>query len=273
MKYFFNYSRNILKKISNKHILLFLDYDGTLTPIRKIPAKAKISQEIKKILFKLSKAPKIALSIISGRSINDIKKLVGLKNIVYSGDHGFQIEGNKLKYKIIISTEYKNILKQIKQDLKEKLNLVKGIIIENKDYGVSVHYRLVNKKDRSLVKNIFQLITKKYLFRKKIKIKSGKMVFEILPPIDWDKGKAVLYIFKRYQSVLENRNIFSVYIGDDITDEDAFNVLIKKGLTIFIGKPYYNSNAKFFLKNIKEVKKFLISLLEIRSKNAGINKR
>ncbi|PIZ13225.1 MAG: trehalose-phosphatase, partial [Elusimicrobia bacterium CG_4_10_14_0_8_um_filter_37_32] len=88
MNYLYN-NKTILRKIkkSNK-ILLFLDYDGTLTPIVSKPEAAVLSHRTKKILKILSNDCRFILVVITGRSVSDIKKLVGINRIIYIGNHG-----------------------------------------------------------------------------------------------------------------------------------------------------------------------------------------
>lgn len=256
MKYLFKYWNTLKQNISNRYIFLFLDYDGTLTPIVESPEKAAISPQIKALLKRLSRNTKFKLAIISGRSLKDIKKMVGLENIIYSGNHGLEIEGPKIKFKSSASPQYKTILKQIKDSLNAKLFGIKGIFIEDKGLTLSIHYRLVDKKQIPKVKTIFHEATIFYLLRNKIKIKPGKMVFEIRPPVEWDKGKVVLWLLARQKFALGERSFIPIYIGDDKTDEDVFGVLKNKGLTIFVGQPRA-SYAQYYLKNTEEVGEFL----------------
>lgn len=263
MEYLFDYWDNLKKNLINKYIIIFLDYDGTLTPIVETPKEAIISKESRDLLNRLSKSPRCRLAIISGRALKDIKNKIRLNNIIYSGNHGLEIEGPKIKFKSPVSLEYKTTLKQIKNYLSKRLSTIKGAFLEDKSLSLSLHYRLVDKKQIPLVKNIFHEATTIYLVRNKIKIKPGKMVFEIRPPIKWDKGKIVLWLLTRQQFILRGNNIFPIYIGDDVTDEDVFGVLKNKGLTVFVGEPRV-SQAKYYLKNSKEVIGFLRRILALQ---------
>ncbi|MEW6170448.1 MAG: trehalose-phosphatase [Candidatus Omnitrophota bacterium] len=264
MQYLFDKWTEIQRIIKNKYIFFFLDFDGTLTSIAPTPDRVIISKETKDILIQLSKAPKCKVAIISGRSLKDLKNIVSLKNIIYSGNHGLEIEGPKIKFENEISPRLKEIIGQIKNDLAIKLSKINGIFIEDKKLSLSIHYRLVNKKYIPLIKNILKEITEFYLIRKKIKIDSGKRVFEIKADIGWNKGKVVLWLLAREQFLLKDNEILPIYIGDDTTDEDAFKALKNRGITIFVGKPRY-SYAKYYLKNVKEVEKFLIKILTIKN--------
>ena len=234
MEYLFSHFEKLKNRLSGKFVLLFLDYDGTLTPIVETPDKAVISQNTKDLLDELSTSPRCRVAIISGRSLSDIKGLVGLKDIIYAGNHGLEIEGPKIKFESQVSPRLKSIISHIYEDMVSKLSKIKGVLIEDKGLTISVHYRLVEKKDIQEFLSIFTEVTDTYIVRDKVKINSGKKVYEIRPPVIWDKGKVVLWFLARQQFLLGKNKILPVYIGDDVTDEDAFKILKRKGLTIFV---------------------------------------
>jgi len=262
MRYIFDCADKIKAEIAGRHIMLFLDYDGTLTPIVDTPDKAGISEETKSLLRDLSESPWCRLAIISGRAIKDVRAKVGLKEVVYSGNHGLEIIGPQICFTAPVSTSYKIILERIKDTLKKRLSGVKGALIEDKGMSFSLHYRLVDKKKIALVKTVFHETTAAELVRRKINIKAGEMVLEVTPATENDKGKVVLWLLAREQFRKGEKQILPIYIGDDLTDEDAFKALKNKGLTVLVGKKA-SSQAKYYLKDTKEVRKFLESILQI----------
>ncbi len=252
MRYLFDHRKQLQSRFAKKNIFLFLDYDGTLSPIVSHPKKAKISKKCKKLLKNLSRRDSIRLAVISGRSLKDLRTRVGVKNIIYSGNHGLEISGVKLRPANNLPSEYKRILKQIKRDLDWRLRQFKGAIIEDKGLTLSIHYRMVASEKVSQLKSVFQQAIRASGVNSKIKIREGKKVFEIRPPIEWDKGKIVSWLLKKNKL----KGAVPIYIGDDKTDEDAFKALKKKGLTIFVGKPI-KSRADYYLKSTNDVLKFL----------------
>ena len=117
-----------------------------------------------------------------------------------------------------------------------------------------MHYRLADENAISAITSKFYFATFMEEFKNNIQVKSGKMTREIRPPFIWNKGMAVLWLLDK------EKDVFPVYIGDDVTDEDAFQLLKNKGLTIFVGKPE-NTKARFYLKDTREVEKFLELIL------------
>lgn len=263
MDYLFDKWDGIKNELSNKKIFLFLDFDGTLTPIEKSPERAVLSKPMKALLARLSKKKSINISIISGRALKDVKAKVGLNNIVYVGNHGFEIEGPKIKYRVPTSIKYRKALKEIKANLGRNLSTIEGVILEDKGFSLSVHFRLVRKTLVAKVKTIVLKTVMAYAQKNTIAIRPGKMVLEIMPPFEWDKGKVALWLLARQKFLMKNKPIIPVYIGDDITDEDAFSALKNKGITIRVGKSA-GSGAEFYLKNTGEVFQFLQKILRLK---------
>ncbi len=231
--------------IPEDNIFLFLDYDGTLTPIVDSPDKAIMSEDMRSLIIRLQEIMPVA--IISGRSLDNLMNLVNIDKMIYAGNHGAEIwDGNKLVVGQHLS-DSKQVLGKIIKELKEALSSAQGIIVEDKGITASIHYRMADPGDICKLFDIFWTITDNYkgLFR----ITSGKKVFEIRPQGIWNKGDAVKWIWKN----LGEKKI-PVYIGDDTTDEDAFKVIKRTGIGIGIGK---SLDADYYLKTQKEVKKFL----------------
>lgn len=260
MNYLFNEWEKIERKLENKNLFIFLDYDGTLAPIADTPQDAVIPSQTKKSLQELSMRPDCALAVISGRSLEDLKDTVGIEDIIYVGNHGLEIEGPKIRFESPLAQEYRIILGQIKESLAKRLYSIKSAMLEDKGLSLSIHYRLVDKDDIAKVEAIVYGVSAPYSLKNKVKIKNGKKVLEITPPSGQDKGKAVLWLLARQKFILKNKPILPVYIGDDISDEDAFRALRDKGLTIFVGN-HRQSQAQYYLKDTKEVYEFLKRIL------------
>ncbi|MFH1201518.1 MAG: trehalose-phosphatase [Candidatus Omnitrophota bacterium] len=262
MVHLFDKWNKIEQKLKDKFLFIFLDFDGTLAPIAEAPDKAILAEEIRALLKRISDKPEVRLAFISGRALEDIKKKIGLKSVIYSGNHGLEIEGPKIKFKSMVAPRYRMILGRIKNDLQQKISSIRGAFVEDKGLSLSLHYRLVGKEKIAQIKTIFHEAVILFLESNKIKIKSGKMVLEVRPPVEWDKGKVVLWLLNRQIFASRRTNVLPIYIGDDATDEDAFKVLKNKGLTIFVGEPK-ETYARYYLRNPEEVKEFLTRVSEI----------
>ncbi|OGL46765.1 MAG: trehalose-phosphatase, partial [Candidatus Schekmanbacteria bacterium RBG_13_48_7] len=225
MKHLATILEQIKSFLNNRVICLFLDYDGTLSPIAPSPPKALLPTDAKKILEKLLKTNQCELAVISGRSVSNLKKLIGIRNVTYIGTHGFEIDGPAIRFRKRIPVKYQATLKNIERKLHNKLAPFNGVLIENKGISLSLHYRLVSRKNIPSVKKMFYDIAGPYVKKNKIKTGRGKMVLEIRPPVKWNKGAAVLWLLEKKYAGFRNMPLAPVYIGDDRTDEDAFKVL------------------------------------------------
>ena len=257
MKYIFN--QDIDKALKSKgRLFLFLDYDGTLTPIVKDPASAFLDSSAKKLLRQLSGKKNLVLGIISGRSLADIKKRVGVNNIFYAGNHGleFLFKGKKTLAQESLLKQCLPTLNLAKRELKRALGGMRGVVLEDKGVIFAVHYRKV-KKELNRVKSAFKRIVSPYLRGKKLKITTGKKVLEIRPNIPINKFDAVNFLQRR---LAKKKSEITIFIGDDLTDEDIFKKLAKSDLGIRVGRKK-DSFAKYFLKTPKEVNKLLIRIL------------
>jgi len=251
---------------SAKQVLLLLDFDGTLTPIVGRPEEAELSPEMEEILKFLAKKRGFKVAIISGRSLSDLKERIKIRDIIYVGNHGLEIEKGKKTFIYPEASKSIQTMKKLKKTLKAKLRSIEGTILEDKRVGLAIHYRLVKSSDLSELKRAVAQIFRPFLEKGKIRVTCGKKLLEARPPIIWDKGKAASMLLDSFKQ----EDPLSVYLGDDRTDEDAFSTLDGKGITVFVGKPR-KSKAKFFLKDVSEVAVFLnrLSALEIGARKPG----
>jgi len=256
MKDFYLEISNIIKKNNRKKIFLFLDYDGTLSPIKSNPNNAKLPFSNKLLLDKLSRTNKIAVAIISGRSLEDIKKMVGIASIIYAGNHGLEIEYGDCKYQYPVTGLTVVLMRAIKEKIYERLSFIKGLKVEDKGLSLSIHYRRIKNKYVILVKDFINKAVVNYKSLDLLKIRKGKKVFEIIPSDDWNKGRCVLWILRNIPKYKNISSVMPIYIGDDETDEDAFRAIKDIGISIYVGKKK-KTCAKYRIKNTRDVTIFL----------------
>lgn len=264
MKYFFNFWDDLKEDLSSKNILLFLDYDGTLAPISKTPDEALITQETREVLAGLTRLPQCHLVIISGRKLSDLKHMIDLPNITYVGNHGFEIAGAHLNPENFIPLRYRQDLAKIRGLLKTKLSSVEGIWLEDKDITLTLHFRLAGDKGTSLAKKVFKNVCRSYLDSQRISVAGGKKVLEVRPAMKWNKGEAALWLLAQWRQQLGKDQMTTMYVGDDLTDEDAFGMLDGMAVTIKIGASK-RSSADYYLRNQKEIFTLLKQILVIKS--------
>ena len=245
------------RRLEGRTAIVFLDYDGTLTPIVSRPELARISPEMTRRVGAL--AERCTVAIVSGRSRATLKEFLGLENVIYAGSHGLDIEGPAGSgIRLDVGKELMDSLAIVHRKLSASLAGIPGVLVELSGYTVPVHYRLVDSEQIPLVDEI---VERELRDHPKIRMNRGKMVFEIRPNISWNKGEAVLWI--REKLGLNAENSVAFYLGDDTTDEDAFAVLGKQDIGILVDSCPRKTAARYSLKDPSEVGPFLQGLLDI----------
>ncbi len=239
-----------LKEIFNgRRVSLFLDYDGTVTPIVARPERASLSYQMKEILRKLARAYPTA--IISGRSLKDVRRKVGIPGIAYAGNHGTEIWDEDYTMVFDAGAEYKRELKKIEEELRSLALSFRGVIVENKGHSLTLHYRLLDTHNQRLFTQRYEETVRDALQRGVVRLAFSKKAFEVRPPGDWNKGSAVRWLLERKHFA----STFPVYVGDDETDKDAFRAIAGRGMSVFVGAE--TEAADYHLVAQTEVKTFL----------------
>ncbi|KAL9261740.1 Trehalose-phosphate phosphatase A-like protein [Drosera capensis] len=263
-----------------KRIALFLDYDGTLSPIVDDPDRACMSDDMRDAVRKVASC--FPTAIISGRSRDKVFEFVGLTELYYAGSHGMDITSPSPKCIANIhhaclkaaekqdnedtvfqpASEFFPMIEKVYASLVECTNGINGANVENNKFCISVHYRNVDEKDWATVAQRVFDILKEY---PRLRLTHGRKVLEVRPVIDWNKGKAVEFLLESLG--LSNReDVLPIYIGDDRTDEDAFKVLrdLKTGYGILVSSAPKETHAYYSLKDPSEVMEFLKALFIIQ---------
>ncbi|MGB2599701.1 MAG: trehalose-phosphatase [Candidatus Omnitrophota bacterium] len=265
MKHLAREWNSIKRNIKGKPVYLFLDFDGTLTPIRKRPEAVKLSKATREAIKKLASQKKVFTAIISGRALKEVKKLVDVKGVMYAGNHGLEAEGAGFKFTAPEARKSKKTITEVKNKLRKNLSSFKGVLVEDKGLSFSVHFRMADRDKAGQIERTFRKITNPYKASGKIVVTKGKKVWEVRPPVKWDKGRIVSLLLKQRKKS-EKKEIIPFYIGDDRTDEDAFRALGKRAYTVTIGKTAgKNTLARYYLMGTKEVREFLKKVSDIKS--------
>jgi trehalose-phosphatase len=234
---------------SGHRLAVFLDYDGTVTAIVSRPEDAWLSESMRQTLRSLT--ARVPVAILSGRDLDDVRGRVLVDGIVYAGSHGFDIAGaGGLRREL--GAAYLPVLDEAETELREALDEIPGAQLERKHFSVAAHYRNVNENDAFRVAVAVEAVAAKH---RELRRTEGKKVYELLPDIDWDKGKAVLWLLETLE--LERGNAFPIFIGDDRTDENAFRALTNRGAGILVSEQPGLTAASYWLKDPEEVECFL----------------
>lgn len=257
----------IINSSKGKQIVMFLDYDGTLSPIVDDPDRAFMSEQMRAAVKQVAKY--FPTAIVSGRCRDKVYSFVKLAELYYAGSHGMDIKGptEGPKYRtgknaVIFqpASEFLPMIDEVYKELLEKTKSTPGAKVENNKFCVSVHFRCVDEKSWTSLAEQVRSVIKDY---PKLRLTQGRKVLEIRPTIKWDKGKALEFLLDSL-GFANCSDVLPVYIGDDRTDEDAFKVLRDRGqgFGILVSKTPKETNASYSLREPSEVKDFLDRLVE-----------
>src|ERR687896_493888 len=250
----------LARRLAGKVPAVFLDYDGTLTPIVDRPEDAVISQDMRNAVRRLAK--RCPVCVVSGRDRQIVQELMGLNNLTVAGSHGFDIWSPEGTIEREEGAEFEALLDGVRTWLHEELDPIEGALVEPKRTSVAIHYRLVSDEERRRVREVVDAILAQH--PDDLRITPGKMVYEIQPKIEWDKGRAMLYLLETLD--LDRDVVVPLYLGDDVTDEDAFEALADRGIGIFVGSvddpevAGRTTAADYILLSTEEVRQFLDTL-------------
>jgi trehalose 6-phosphate phosphatase len=210
---------------------VFLDYDGVLTPIVDRPEDALISDSMRETVQALAK--RCPVCVVSGRDRPVVQELMGVDDLVVAGSHGFDIwsptEGT---IQHDAASGFEDVVAEAADRLRAEVGSIPGVVVEPKKASVAVHFRLVDPAQHKRISDTVDAMLAEQPDR--LKVTPGKMVYELQPKIDWNKGRAVLYLLQTLG--LDTDDVVPIYLGDDITDEDAFRALAGgRGIGIIVG--------------------------------------
>jgi trehalose 6-phosphate phosphatase len=248
----------------SRHVLLLSDFDGTIAVGAGRPEDTELSNDIRQKFQALAGKPQITAGVISGRSLAELKSLVAIKDIYYSGNHGLEIESPGLNYVYPHAEASRSMMKKLGAQLEEALKDIHGVIIQEKGFSISVHYRMARPEDEDAITGAVKRITAPQSAKGEISVYPMKKIWEIRSPVDWHKGSAIEFIGCKIKAELKISRLMTIYLGDDTTDEDAFKALSRPdGWSIFIGGNTKVSSAVYYLNSVAEVEQLLDRLIKL----------
>jgi len=230
-------------------LVAILDYDGTLTPLVATPGQARLAPSVRETLARLAEGERTRLAILSGRGLADLRARVALPAVVYGGCHGLEIAGRHLRFRHPGARP--SYLTATRRALVASLSSIPGARLEWKGLAVSLHYRRVAPETRPRVKAIAARIVRD----RGLALVPGHEVFDFVPRVGWNKGRAARWIARRMARTLPTRRRVVLYAGDDTTDESAFEALRGRAVTICVGtRP---TAAEYRVAGVREVQALL----------------
>lgn len=262
MKHFLAAWPRVMSSLKESHILLCLDFDGTLAPIVQKPSEALLPLRIRGVLKTLKGKDWCTVAVISGRTLRSLIRKVRLEGIIYGGNHGSQLRGPNIDFQAPIGPETYRAFEMIKSSVGRLTAVMNGVVIEDKTHSLSIHFREVEETDVPQLTRIISRTVQPFINDGYVRISTGKKVFDITPS-SWNKGKAVQWLLRHLCLSTMSQSLVPVYIGDDTTDEDAFAAIGQNGLTVVVGNGR-RSAAQYYLRDTDEVLRLLEKMLLLR---------
>jgi len=263
-KYLFD-NLNYLKTFKNdSSTAIVTDVDGTISEIVPTPDEAMVTESMQNALIKLHEKFQL-VAVVSGRSVLNAREMVGVEGLLYVGNHGMEfLKNNHLSMDPQVEKYLPQIKKTGKKIKEGDLSRINGLIFEDKGICYSIHYRCSHSPEnvREKILNTLQ----KDPECKNLNISEGRRLVELKPPVNCDKGTIL-------HGVIDQYNLKKIiYLGDDITDSDAFNKLKElenegkiEGAGILVRSSeipsYVKKHSSFFVNDVDEVLKFFQWLL------------
>lgn len=239
--------------IAGDPAVLFLDYDGTLVPIAPTPEAARPAEGVREVLWALL-ARGHEVVIVSGRRAAEVREWLDIDGLVYMGNHGLEVLGGEQPPVQEAAAGLRDQLGRLAEEIRARLGEIAGLIVEEKGYSVSVHYRLVAPPLVGRVTQVVRALAERA--GPWMVVTRGKRVLELRPSLPWDKGRAVLWWLESRYGPRWSESTHPIYIGDDRTDEDAFAAINGRGITVAVA-PEGPTAAAYYLRNPGEVLDFL----------------
>jgi alpha,alpha-trehalose-phosphate synthase [UDP-forming]/trehalose-phosphatase len=215
-----------------QRVAAIFDFDGTLTPLVDRPEDAVLPPRVRSLLARIAAHPRALVAVISGRSLADLEARVALDGICYAGHHGLQTSDPA--WGPPSEAAACTLLAGCCAALTRRLAAIAGAVVEDKGMTATVHYRhvppaMVPEVERIVLEEVSRLSPGQVLVRR------GVMALELLPDLQWDKGRAVRALLAHALGPDWPARAVIVYAGDDHTDEDAFAALADDGITVKVG--------------------------------------
>jgi trehalose-phosphatase len=220
-------------RLSGQPLLLMFDVDGTLAPIVLLPSLAQVPDDTRRVIAFLATCPGVFVVLVSGRAAADARQVVDVDNVWTIGNHGAEVMRPTGEITVDpIVARYAQAMARTAHALEPMLAPLDGVVLENKRWTLSVHYRAA---DEGIVPRLREDV-RRIVEQHGLRITHGKKVFEIRPPVPVDKGTAIQRVAGELGALNEHAAL--LFAGDDETDEDAFHLLraqCPRAVTIHVG--------------------------------------
>jgi trehalose 6-phosphate synthase/phosphatase len=235
-----------------QRIALLLDFDGTLAEIVEHPSQARMADSMRAALLACQRRSDTDLAVVSGRALDDLRRVLDLPELVLVGNHGLEIEGPGVpRFVHPDLPHFAARLRELAQALGQGAE--SGVWIEEKGASLTLHYRGAAPRLHTAIAERVREVVRQAGFQARDAI----CAVEARAPTGWDKGHAVLHVLRALHGPAWSEEVRAVYAGDDDTDEDAFRALQGLGVTFRVGRAERPTLAAHRLPDVRAVETLL----------------
>ncbi|MCL6584016.1 MAG: trehalose-phosphatase [bacterium] len=246
----------IKRELRTRPLLLLINYEGVLVPTPSV--SSSLDYDLRELLLSLRSKPAVTVGIISGLGLSSLQNLVRINGLYYASRYGLEIRGPEMEFVHPVCTQGSSELQTMKGSLEERLRGVSGIAIEEQGFSLSLSYQqVVDNSQKEAARDIAGAVIQPYVNAGKFRIVEWKDSMEIIPMVNWDKGRVV----KMFENLISSRKTLplTIYLGADYSDEEAFRNIKGKGIGIVVGRRNTTA-AGYYLSGHSEVLDFFLLL-------------
>lgn len=249
-------------------VLLFVaSFDGALAEYQDDPARVRVTPARLALLNRLQRLPGVVVAVISGRPLNDLRSRIPLdEDAYYIGLHGLEIAGPQFVQSCREAMHpYRDCMLDVALRLDDVISDVPGVRVEYKGPIVALHTR--EAAPEHVVWSRFQLLSAAadLVNAESVRALRGHDVLELLPNVDCSRAEALRTV-RRCVEAHHRRVAFTVYIGEDIVDDDALSAIGERGVAAVIGR---RTHAAYHLDSCDDLDAVINKLIETRLRRSG----
>ncbi len=218
-------ARRIASMAGARPLLVLLDFDGTLCEFQPEPGMVWLRGSRRVVLQRFIAHADVTAGFVSGRRLADLRERVGLTaDIWFAGLHGLEIEGFGRRFVHDRVDEARGLLALLARTLRAQTADLPGVLVEDKELSLALHVRKAHPDDKIKADAAFLRVALPHIDEGTLRLMPGSNVSELLPNIPWTKGDAVIWI-RDAERERRGTEPCVIYVGDDVTDEDAFQAV------------------------------------------------
>jgi alpha,alpha-trehalase len=224
-------AREIRARAAGHHLLVLCDFDGTLCEFDPDPYAVWLPESLRDALTAIAARGDATVGLVSGRRLEDIRTRAYLGDAAYyAGFHGLEVQGEGSTFAHPDSDAVRDLVHSVAVALTLELRRFGGVFLENKDLSIVIHFRAATTEVQLQVQEIFERYARPHVEAGSLQVMNGSCARELMPNIRWNKGTAAAWICDHVQR--KHGATWPLYIGDDVTDEDAFKFVKERGLGV-----------------------------------------